>query len=156
MACLDRAHASLFVSVAMRVWIASDHQGLAVKSFLSAHFSDHCTLEDLGPHVLQSVDYPEYARRLCDSITRESDRGILICGSGLGVSMVANRFPHIRAALCLNPTMAIAARRHEDANVLCLSAWFMQKLWLLETVHQFLYTEFSGKERHRKRIAMFA
>ncbi len=104
--------------------IASDHAGVALKAHLVEHLRRQgYAVLDLGPTTDASVDYPDYAAKLAACLqTGEASRGVLICGSGIGISIAANRFPHIRAALCHTPEAAALARQHNDANVLCLGA----------------------------------
>ena len=98
----------------------------------------------------KSVDYPDYAQKLCKKITKKNN-GILICGSGIGISIAANRFKNIRAALCHDVKSAKASRAHNDANVLCLGARVITNKMALAIVKAFFSTEFEG-ERHAARI----
>ena len=106
----------------MKYYIGSDHAGLEIKKFVKELFEQKGhTVEDLGPFDTNRVDYPDYAAKVCTSVLSDKDsKGILICGSGLGMSMAANKFDGIRAALCHNEYSAMMARQHNDANVLCL------------------------------------
>ncbi len=108
---------------------------------------------DLGPADDRSVDYPDYAHRVVAEITAgRAERGILICGTGIGMSMAANRHPGIRAALCHDAYTAEMARRHNDANVLCLGARVLGPGVAVQIVEVFLATAFEGG-RHQRRVA---
>lgn len=134
-----------------RISIASDHAGFSLKKALLNALKEF-NLIDLGCHSsTQSVDYPDFAQKLSDTITNSSDFGILICGSGIGISIAANRFKHIRAALCHNTTSAELSRLHNNANVLCLGARFIESDDALAIVNTFLTTEFEDG-RHGRRV----
>ncbi len=135
--------------------IASDHAGYELKSEIKPYLktlgytvTDHgCTAEQ------KSVDYPDYAIKVVkDIINRKADYGILICGTGLGMSTVANRFEGIYAALCDSVEITKLAREHGNANVLCLGAGFTNNELAKDIVKQFLETEFSKESRHKKRL----
>jgi ribose 5-phosphate isomerase B len=133
--------------------IASDHAGFELKELLKNDIRE-CGFEvaDLGTHDGLSVDYPDYANGLCDWITgHEDSKGVLICGSGIGMSIAANRHPNIRAALCRDGLSASLARRHNDANVLCLGARLTGSDVAKDALKQFLTTAFEGG-RHAKRV----
>ncbi|MDX2082792.1 MAG: ribose 5-phosphate isomerase B [Rickettsiales bacterium] len=138
-----------------KILIACDHAGFVLKKFLIAKF-DKVDFEfvDLGcKSAEKSVDYPDYAKKLCAKITVKNNLpGILICGSGIGVTIAANRFKHIRAALCYNVKAAKLARAHNDANVLCLGARITKNNSALAIVKAFFSTEFEGA-RHAIRVA---
>jgi ribose 5-phosphate isomerase B len=137
------------------IHIASDHAGVALKNFVSAYLAKQdYSIQDHGTDSAQSCDYPVYARAVCKAVLAHGDPGILICGSGIGMSMMANRFRGIRAALCANEFLASAARRHNNANVLCLGARVIGPDLALAIVDAFLHNEFEGG-RHQRRIAMF-
>ena len=134
-----------------RVFIASDHGGLPLKSLLLQELGDAV---DLGTNNKDSVDYPDFAQKLCREVllhANEKALGVLICGTGIGVSIAANRFSGIRAALCHDVTTAKLARLHNDANVLCLGARVIGPVVAAECLHAFLNTAFEGG-RHIKRI----
>ena len=132
--------------------IAADHGGVALKSRLKDYLQGR-TVIDLGTHDGQSVDYPDYARKLAKVIASgEARRGILICGSGIGMSIAANREPSVRAALVSDLFAARLARQHNDANVLCLGARLIGPAMAEECVRAFLETEFEGG-RHERRVA---
>ncbi len=106
----------------MKYFIGADHAGIKIKSFVKELFEKkgHEVI-DLGPFNEDRVDYPDFAQKVCESVLEnEGTKGILICGTGLGMSMSANKFDGIRAALCHNEYSAAMAREHNDANVLCL------------------------------------
>ena len=137
----------------MKIAIASDHAALALKETICQRLRElgHDP-EDLGPHDTSSVDYPDFARLVCDTITSgEATLGILLCGSGIGMSMAANKYPGIRAALCFNRYMSTMTRLHNDANVLCLGERVIGQGTALEIVEGFVSTEFEGG-RHQRRV----
>ncbi|MBL6969825.1 MAG: ribose 5-phosphate isomerase B [Campylobacterales bacterium] len=106
----------------MKYYIGADHAGIEIKKFVKELFEKlgH-EVEDLGPFSHDRVDYPDFAAKVCEAVLKDQDsKGILICGSGIGMSMAANKFDGIRAALCHNEYSAKMAREHNDANVLCL------------------------------------
>ncbi len=139
-------------SVSSIVALASDHAGVALKSMLipvveSCGFS----AMDLGTNSTASVDYPEYGAQLARTITQgKAQLGIAICGSGIGISIAANRFQGIRAALCHSGLGAELSRRHNDANILALGARLIGEAEAIECVKRFLATGFeSGRHQHR-------
>ncbi len=137
-----------------KILIASDHAGFSLKQFLIEELTKlGFQTTDLGcDSAEKSVDYPDYAQKLCKKITPENQlRGILICGSGIGISIAANRFENIRAALCYNTNVAKLSRAHNDANVLCLGARVTKNKPSLSIVKAFFSTEFEGA-RHAARI----
>ncbi len=131
----------------MRISIASDHAGFDLKSALaSASFLDE------GVFSTETSDYPDYARIVCHKLLNgDIDFGILICGTGIGMSMAANRFKGIRAALCHTSQDALYARAHNNANILCLGARTQDVETAKEIVNVFLETPFEGG-RHQRRI----
>ncbi len=132
--------------------IACDHGGYALKEAIKAHFADKVDFIDFGAHSTDSVDYPEYGQAVAKAIIDgDVTRGILICGTGIGISIAANRFPEIRAALCVDVTMARLTRLHNDANVLALGARIIGEEVAFDVVEAFLTTEFEGG-RHLNRI----
>ena len=139
----------------MKIVLASDHAGYPLKCKLVEWLKDEKGLnldtEDLGPFSDDSVDYPDFAAALCRNLLDGSaDFGILICNSGLGMSMTANRFRGIRAALCLFPRMAYYARHHNNANVLVLGGGTTAFFQAREIVEVFLSEEFDAG-RHSRR-----
>ncbi|MDR2067857.1 MAG: ribose 5-phosphate isomerase B [Holosporaceae bacterium] len=136
----------------MDIYIASDHAGFLLKRRLVAR-SD-AALVDLGTDDAGNCDYPVFARKLAEKVLEaDGNRGILICGSGIGMSIAANRHRHIRAALCLNEYMARISRSHNDANVLVLGARIMDGQTALNCIKTFLETAFEGG-RHKRRLDM--
>ena len=140
----------------MKFFIASDHAGFEAKEKivgLLQNLGDE--VEDLGPNTQDSVHYPNFASILvCKMLEIPNARGILICGTGLGMSMVANKYQGIRAALCHNQQTTKMARHHNDANVLCLGARTTDAQTLETIVKIFRETAFEGG-RHAERIALF-
>lgn len=136
-----------------KIFIASDHAGFELKEFLITQLAKlEIKTVDLGcTSATKSVDYPDFAQKLAKKITKDSDSGILICGSGIGISIAANRFKHIRAALCHNVTSAKLSRAHNNANVICLGARFTKEKSALAMVKAFLNAEFEGG-RHERRV----
>ncbi len=106
----------------MKYFIGADHAGIDIKAYVKELFEKlgHEVI-DLGPHSKDRVDYPDFAAKVCEEVLKnENSKGILICGSGIGMSMAANKFDGIRAALCHNEYSAQMAREHNDANVICI------------------------------------
>lgn len=137
----------------MKIAVASDHRGVEVKKRILQQLADlgHEGV-DLGPANSDSVDYPDYAAKVANAIThQEADRGILICGSGIGMSIAANRFAGVRAALCHDEFNAEICRRHNDANVMCLSADLLGEQLVARMVDKWVKTQFEGG-RHSKRL----
>ncbi len=135
-----------------KLLIACDHGGYDLKNAIKTHFSDKYEFIDLGADSKASVDYPEYAQKLSKEIEKNTaSRGILICGTGIGISIAANRNRYIRAALCTNATMAKLTRKHNDANVLALGARITGDVQAFDIIEAFLNTEYEGG-RHDRRI----
>lgn len=136
--------------------IASDHAGVELKIALQKSLPQY-EWRDLGPTTADRVDYPDYADKLCQEIIAgHASRGILICGSGIGMSIAANRHREIRAALVHNTELARLTREHNDSNVLCLGARFLKEEEAIEITRAFLETAFSGDARHAGRVAKLA
>lgn len=134
------------------LYIGSDHAGLSLKEALKPHLeAKGYTLEDLGCHTSESCDYPLFAQELCRKVLETGALGILICGTGLGMSMAANRFEGIRAALCANEYHARMTRLHNDANILCLGERVIGPGLAASICDAFLDTAFEGG-RHQRRI----
>ena len=135
--------------------IASDHGGFAMKQQLAAHLRDRgVAFEDLGCYSEDSVDYPAYAEKLCRAVVAGTySRGILVCGTGIGMSIAANKTHGIRAALCADCYSAAMAREHNDANVLCLGGRTLGPALAMRILDTYLDTPFSGLEKHARRIA---
>ena len=134
--------------------IASDHAGVDVKvAVIDQLRAAGRAVEDLGTTSTESVDYPDFAHRVSRCVAdRTAERGILICGTGICMSMSANRHPRVRAAVCQDAFTAEMARRHNDANVLCLGARVLGPGVIEQIVELFLTTEFDGG-RHQRRVA---
>ena len=134
------------------VVIGSDHAGVLLKKLLADHFTavGH-TVIDVGPADTKSVDYPLFAASVCDAVLEKNALGILICGTGLGMSMTANRRPGIRAALCVNEYLARMTRLHNDANVLVLGAMWCDGMDVEQLLDVWLTTAFEGG-RHQARV----
>tara|TARA_Y100001970_G_scaffold252886_1_gene327051 strand:+ start:1024 stop:1446 length:423 start_codon:yes stop_codon:yes gene_type:complete len=131
------------------IYIASDHAGFDLKNQI---INSHGNFVDLGPVNKDSVDYPDFAYNLVSKINSNiSSKGILICGSGIGMAIAANRDKNIRAGLAFNPEIAMLMRQHNDANVLVLPGRFMDVQEALKCVDNFLNSDFEGG-RHEKRI----
>jgi ribose 5-phosphate isomerase B len=137
------------------VAIASDHAGWALKSVLAADLKAMgLPVLDLGTHSAESVDYPDFARRLAEALADgRAQRGVLVCGSGIGVGIAANRFRHVRAAVCHDALSARLARAHNDANVIALGARLIGEETAKDAVRVFLSTAFDGGPRHARRVA---
>ena len=137
----------------MKIYIASDHAGYELKAPLIDYITSlNHQIVDLGPATNETVDYPDYAKAVCEKIqpNGDGDIGILICGSGQGMAIAANRFPHIRAALCFNTEMATLARAHNHANILTMGARQISLNDSKHVIDSFLKTSF--EKRHEKRI----
>ena len=131
--------------------IACDHGGYTLKEAIKARFSDIEWL-DLGTDSGESVDYPDFGHKLAAAIENgDVEQGIVICGTGIGISIAANRNPAVRAGLCTDTTMARLTREHNDANVLALGARITDEATALDIVETFLNTEFEGG-RHQRRV----
>jgi len=133
--------------------IACDHAALDLKNTLKEYLLAHAyEVEDLGTDSTESVDYPDFAHAMAQKIESKAvERGILLCGSGIGISMAANRHPHIRAALCHNQETATLSRQHNDANVLVLGARIIDNATAISCADAFLNTAFEGG-RHTRRV----
>ncbi|MBA3880373.1 MAG: ribose 5-phosphate isomerase B [Sphingobium sp.] len=138
----------------MRIAIASDHAAFALKQSLAAWLRDQGhAVDDLGTHGPESVDYPDYGRKLGTAIADGSaERGIALCGSGIGISIAANRIPGCRCALVSEPLSAALARQHNDANAIALGARLIGEEMARACITAFLSTDFEGG-RHAARVA---
>lgn len=136
--------------------IGSDHGGFELKEKLMEHLSERgLEYKDFGTYSSASCDYPVYAKTVANAVASgECDRGIIICGTGIGVSITANKVHGIRAALCGDCFSAEATRQHNDANVLCMGARVVGEGLALKIADTFLDTPFSNDERHIRRISM--
>lgn len=140
----------------MNIAIAADHGGFELKEVLKQEIEalGH-SLEDVGCYGLESVDYPDYAELAVEALRKNADRAILICGTGIGMSIAANRFRFVRAALCHDEFTAKMSREHNDANVLCLGARVLDADLAKIILRTWLSTEFAGG-RHLTRITKFS
>jgi ribose 5-phosphate isomerase B len=137
----------------MKIAVASDHRGFVIKGKIIAMISTlgHLPL-DMGTDSSESVDYPDFAVKVAQSVSDGSvDRGILICGTGMGMCITANKFSGVRACTCHDDLTAEMSRRHNDANVLCLSADLLGDRLVNRMVEAWLKTEFEGG-RHARRV----
>lgn len=137
----------------MKIPIGSDHAGYALKESLIKMLEKRGhEVVDMGTYSTESVDYPDYAVKVAETVENgQYTMGILICGSGQGVCMTANRFPHVRASLVWAPEVAITSRTHNDANVLCLPGRFIDEKTAEEILDIFINTSFEGG-RHVRRV----
>jgi len=132
--------------------IACDHAAYDFKKDLMAHYDGRIEWLDLGCDSNDSVDYPDFGKKLGQAIADGlAEKGIVICGSGIGISIAVNRFPAVRGALCTSTDMATITRQHNDANVLALGARFTDLDTAIACVDAFLDTEFEGG-RHARRV----
>lgn len=136
------------------IGIGSDHGGYALKQAVIKHLEEKGhAVKDYGCYSEESCDYPVYAKAVAEGILKdEVKQGILICGTGIGISIAANKIPGIRAALCTDCFCAEATRQHNDANVLALGGRVVGPGLAVKIVDTFLHTAFSGAERHQRRI----
>jgi ribose 5-phosphate isomerase B len=140
---------------ARTVALASDHAGYELKAHIAASLTNAgYSVLDFGTNGPESVDYPDYAAAVAAAVTDgRAERGVLVCGSGIGISIAANRHPGVRAALVHDVTTARLSRQHNDANVIALGARVIGPEVAKECVDAFLNTAFEGGERHSRRIA---
>lgn len=134
--------------------LGCDHGGFELKQEVIQYLkANQIEYKDYGCHDTASVDYPVYARKVAKAILDgEAEKGILICGTGIGISIAANRIKGIRAALCSDCFSAQATREHNDANILCMGGRVVGAGLAIKIVDTFLHTEFSNDERHIRRI----
>jgi len=138
----------------MKIAIGADHAGFTYKEQITNFLiAKGFSVEDVGTHGPDSVDYPDFAHPVAQAVeNKKADWGILVCGSGNGVAITANKHQGIRAALCWNVEIAQLARQHNDANILCLPARFVTAEEALQMVEAFANTSFEGG-RHSNRVA---
>jgi ribose 5-phosphate isomerase B len=141
----------------MKIAVASDHRGFNVKDRILSQIAElHHEAKDFGPSNADICDYPDFGARAAKAVSSgEVDRAILICGSGIGMCIVANKFKGVRAALCHDDLSAEMSRRHNDANVMCLSADLLGERLASRMIELWLSTPFEGG-RHARRIAKIA
>lgn len=140
--------------------LGADHGGFElknkIKEFLENHHHNNFTVIDVGTDSAQSCDYPIFANRVCQKIqSGEADLGILVCGTGIGMSIAANKHKGIRAACCSDTFSARLTRLHNDANVLCIGARVVGAGLALDLVNEFINAEFEG-DRHVKRLSLIS
>jgi ribose 5-phosphate isomerase B len=137
----------------MKIAIGSDHAGLSLKKEIIKHLQGkELEFEDFGAYTEESCDYPDFAEKVAEEVVKKNfDFGILVCGTGIGISIAANKVPGIRAALCNDTFSAHACREHNNANILALGARVVGGGVALDIVDSFLGAEFQGA-RHQKRI----
>ncbi len=137
----------------MKIAVGSDHAGYELKEKIAEHLKNQgLMVEDYGTNGNNSVDYPDFAVAVAEAVSQgKIDRGILICGTGIGMSIAANKFPHVRAALCYDVYSAEMSRRHNNANILVLAGRVLKSDLAINMVDVWLKTEFEGG-RHKSRI----
>ena len=137
------------------IGIGSDHGGFELKSEIIKHLEERgLKYKDYGCYENKSCDYPEFGKKVANAVVNgECEKGILICGTGIGISITANKIKGIRAALCTDCFMAEATRLHNDANVLCFGGRVVGPGLAIKIVDTFLDTPFSNEERHIRRIS---
>ncbi|MCM8788953.1 MAG: ribose 5-phosphate isomerase B [Candidatus Omnitrophica bacterium] len=137
----------------MKIGIVSDHAGYEMKKYIIGYLKkEGYEVMDFGPHILKKVDYRDYGAKAAAQLSSgKIDRAILICGTGIGMSIIANRFRGVRAALCYTPFLAEIARLHNDANAIVLGGRIIANELACEIVRVFLETKFGGG-RHLRRI----
>lgn len=153
----------------MRIYVGCDHAGLELKLKVMAALPE-ILWQDMGTHTPESTDYPDYANRVCEKVTEDeiankkkniidplegNSLGLLICGSGQGMAIRANRFHQVRAALCWNEEIAKLSRQHNNANILCLGQRFVAPELAIQILKVFLQTKFEGG-RHQGRVDKLA
>ena len=137
----------------MRISIGNDHAGVVYKNYIKEYLLvKNIEVNNYGTDSLDSVDYPDFAHPVSNDVNeKKSDLGILICGSGNGVCMTANKYKNVRAALCWNKELALLSKSHNNANIVCIPARFIEKEEALEIIKTFISEEFEGG-RHERRV----
>ena len=136
----------------MKIYIGSDHAGVDLKALIKERFGGRFEFEDMGTFTADSVDYPDFAHKVAENVLSDSGSiGILICGTGNGMAITANKHAGIRAALCWSPEIAALAKQHNNANIIVLPARFISTEMAMDTLNAFLTAEFEGG-RHQRRI----
>ncbi|MDD6920580.1 MAG: ribose 5-phosphate isomerase B [Eubacteriales bacterium] len=137
----------------MKIAIASDHGGYELKEYIIGFVMGMgFEVEDLGTNSAESVDYPEFGKKCAEAVVSgEADRGVVVCGTGIGISIAANKVKGARCALCTSEEMAEMTRKHNDANILALGGRTTKPEVALSILNKFLFTEFEGG-RHQKRV----
>ncbi|MBI9031995.1 ribose 5-phosphate isomerase B [bacterium] len=136
----------------MKIILAADHGGFDLKEIIKDYLSEKYEIEDLGTYSTSSVDYPDYGIKAGEAVINGvADKAIVFCGTGIGISIAANKVPGIRAALCHNVEYAKLSRQHNDANILALGGRFLSPQEAINIVEAWLNTDFEG-DRHQKRL----
>lgn len=136
----------------MKIYIGSDHAGVDLKTCVKERFGGRFEFNDLGTFTSESVDYPDFAHPVAENVLKDNGSfGILICGTGNGMAITANKHAGIRAALCWSPDIASLARQHNNANIIVLPARFISPETAIETLEAFFSAQFEGG-RHQRRI----
>ena len=136
----------------MNISIGNDHAGVDYKNHIIEKLKDNYNIINHGTNNIESVDYPDFAHPVSLDVQKKtSDLGILICGSGNGVAMTANKYKKVRAALCWNEQIAVLAKKHNNANIICIPARFISKEEALQIIKSFIETEFEAG-RHQRRV----
>jgi ribose 5-phosphate isomerase B len=140
------------LSISEKIYLGSDHGGFELKEKIKKHLEDkgYC-IDDLGCYNEESVDYPQYGRNVAKAVVENNSRGIIICGTGIGISMAANKVKGARAGLCHCVEYAKLTRQHNDANILAMGGRFIDHELAKEVTDAFLNTEFEGG-RHQRRV----
>ena len=135
------------------ICIASDHAGFNIKEIIKSYLlKNKILIKDLGPFQFKSVDYPDYAKKVANRVKcKKSDVGILVCGSGTGMAITANKIKNIRAAVCYNKSSTRLSRKHNNANIIAIGARLTKKKDIIKLLVTFLKTEFEGG-RHLRRV----
>jgi ribose 5-phosphate isomerase B len=142
----------------MRIALGNDHAGFPMKSHVISVLEElgH-EVTDLGAQSTDPVDFPDVARLVCDSVrSGDADRGVMVCGTGVGASIAANKVPGIRATVCHDTYSARQSVEHDDVNVLCIGAWIIGPTTAAEIVKQYLQAEFRTEEQFRRRVRKLA
>ena len=137
----------------MKISIGNDHAGVEYKNYIKEYLlAKDMEVNNYGTDSLDSVDYPDFAHPVSNDVNeKKSELGILICGSGNGVCMTANKYKNVRAALCWNKELALLSKSHNNANIVCIPARFIEKKEALEIIKIFISEEFEGG-RHERRV----
>lgn len=136
----------------MRIYIGSDHAGFDLKDAVIKRYGEKFEFRDMGTFSNESVDYPDFAHKVADNVLNDSESvGILICGTGNGMAITANKHAGIRAALCWSPEISALAKQHNNANILVLPARFIKAEYAFEIIDSYFNATFEGG-RHQNRI----
>ncbi len=136
----------------MRIYIGSDHAGFDLKDAVIKRYGEKFEFRDMGTFSNESVDYPDFAHKVADNVLNDSESvGILICGTGNGMAITANKHAGIRAALCWSPEISALAKQHNNSNILVLPARFIKAEYAFEIIDSYLNATFEGG-RHQNRI----